>query len=197
MMYSIRRADLDDHDFMMVIDLVNEGISEENPFLTSSPQEWKERRKWIATFADQSLNSGETELDTCPKCALIIHDDETKRRLGLLMFLFRDMNDPTFQYFGIYDKFERSVFPDDGRVCEIFQIWVASGERRKGLGKDLMKSMEEITRANDIKMIYTHTEATNDHVVKLCEKLGYEVIRKGTLWDQEVRISQIKDLTRT
>jgi len=192
-MHSIRRANMDDSDFMMAIDLVNEGISVDNPYLTASPEEWKERREWIATFADQSLNSGETEIDTCPKYAFIIHDDETKRRLGLIMFLLRDMNDPTFHYWEVYNKFDRAVFPSDGRVCEIFQLWVSPEQRGRRLGSQLMRKAEEVALQNNVGMIYTHTEATNDHVVELCRKLGYQVIRTGELGGI-ARVSQVRYL---
>jgi ribosomal protein S18 acetylase RimI-like enzyme len=86
------------------------------------------------------------------------------------------------------------MFPTDGKVCEIFQLWVAPDHRRKGIASELMKKAERIARDSYIQMIYTHTESVNDHVVELCDKLGYEVIRKGTLWDETVRVSQIKHL---
>ncbi|MEE8414615.1 MAG: GNAT family N-acetyltransferase [Dehalococcoidales bacterium] len=193
-MVSIRRGDMDDFYFVAEIDLVSEGISQENSYLPVSFEEESEYFDKIARFLEPSLNTSETEFTACPKYTLICEDGENKERIGLIMFLIRNMNDPAFQHFGIYDKFERSVFPADGRVCEIFQLWVAPGQRRRGLATELMKKAEEIALHNNIKMIYTHTEAVNDHVVELCEKLGYEVIRKGTLWDEIVRISQVKYL---
>jgi ribosomal protein S18 acetylase RimI-like enzyme len=194
MTYSIRQADMDDYYFVVEIDLLNEGVEGENPYLTASFEEQSEYLWRLAQFLDSSLNTGETELYICPKYALICEDVETKERIGLVMFLFRDMNDSTFQHLGIYDKFDRSMFPTDGKVCEIFQLWVAPDHRRKGIASELMKKAERIARDSYIQMIYTHTESVNDHVVELCDKLGYEVIRKGTLWDETVRVSQIKHL---
>ena len=193
-MFSIRQADMNDFYFVVEIDLLDEGIGIENPYLEASFEEQSELLGRLAQFLDPSLNTGETEIYTCPKYALVCEDTETKEKIGLIMFLFRDMNDPTFQTFGVYDKFDRGVFPRDGKVCEIFQLWVAPGERRKGIATELMKEAEEITRDNDIRMIYGHTESGNDHVVELCNKLGYEVIRKGMLNDEVVRVSQIKHL---
>ena len=193
-MVSIRRANMDDFYFVVEIDLVSEGISQGNSCLPVSCEEESEYFDKIARFLDPSLNTGETEFTACPKYALICEDKEAKERIGLIMFLLRSMNDPAFQHFGIYDKFERNVFPADGRVCEIFQLWVAPEQRRKRHATELMKKAEEIALYNNINMIYTHTEEVNDHVVELCEKLGYEVIRKGTLWDEVVRISQVKYL---
>lgn len=194
-MYSIRHADMNDFCFVAEINLIDEGIEGENPSLMASFDEEVEFLDKIARFLDPSLNKGETEFSTCPKYTLICEDNRTKESIGLVMFLFRNMNDTTFKHFGIYDKFERSIFPEDGRVCEIFQIWVAPEERRKGLASELMKKVEAIALEKNINMIYTHTEAINDRVVELYDKLGYEVIRKGTLWDEVVRISQIKHLS--
>jgi len=77
---------MDDHDFMVEISLASEGISEGNRYLPASPEEMQEYRQRMAMFADQSLNAGETESE-CPKYAFIAQDDETGRRLGLIMFL--------------------------------------------------------------------------------------------------------------
>lgn len=195
MTHCIRQADMNDYYFVVETDLLDEGIERENPYLMASFEEQSEYLERMARFLDPSLNTGNTESDTCPKYALICEDRDTKERIGLIMFQCRDMNDPTFQHFGIYDKFERGIFPADGRVSEIFQLWVAPEERRKGLATELMKKAEEVSRKNNIQMVYTHTEAANDHVVELCDKLGYEVIREGTLNDDVVRISQIKHLS--
>ncbi len=194
MKYVIRQADMNDFYFVVEIDLLDEGIEGESPYPITSFDEEVEFLDKIARFLDPSLNEGETEFSTCPKYTLICEDSRTKESIGLIMFLFRDINDPTFQHFGIYDKFNRSMFPTDGKVCEIFQLWVAPGHRRKRIASELMKKAERIACKNNIQMIYTHTESVNDHVVELCDKLGYEVIRKGTLWDETVRVSQIKHL---
>lgn len=195
MKHFIRQADMNDFYFVVEIDLLEEGIERENPYLSASFEEQSEFLERMARFLDPSLNTGKTELDTCPKYALICETKDTKVKIGLIMFLFRNMNDPTFQHFGIYDKFERSIFPTDGKVCEIFQLWVAPEERRKGIATELMKNAEEISRDNNIQMIYTHTESINNHVVELCEKLGYKTIRTGTLNDEVIRVSQIKHLS--
>lgn len=41
-------------------------------------------------------------------------------------------------------------------------------------------------------MIYTHTEALNDHVLEMNRKLGYQEVRRGPLWDDVIRVSLVK-----
>ncbi len=55
-------------------------------------------------------------------------------------------------------------------------------------------SEEDIRLANDINLIYTHTEERNLHVVELNKKLGYKEVRRGLIWDEIIRISLIKHL---
>jgi len=103
------------------------------------------------------------------------------------------MNDPTFQHYGYFDKFDRAVFPSDGRFCEIFGLWTSPDQRRKGIASELMMEAEEVALQNNVAMVYTHTEAINHHVVELCRKLNYEVIRRGELGGFR-RVSQVKYL---
>ncbi|MFC1921451.1 GNAT family N-acetyltransferase [Chloroflexota bacterium] len=185
---------MDDYYFIVEVNLLNEGIDRGDPHIPASFDEENELLSRLAQFADSSLRIAETEIYTCPKYAFISENIETKEKIGLVMFLFRDMNDPTFQHFGIYDKFERSVFPVDGRICEIFQLWVEPKERRKGIASKLMNKAEEISRIHNIKMIYTHTESNNTRILEMRKKLGYENIRTGTLWDEIIRVSAAKYL---
>lgn len=193
-LYTIRQATIDDYYFVVEVDLLDEGIERDNPYFTASIDEQNELLSRLAQYVDSSVWIDDIEIYTCPKFAYICENSETKEKVGLVMFLFRNMNDPTFQHFGCYDKFERSIFPDDGRVCEIFQLWVDPEERRKGIATQLMKKVEEVSRQHDIKMIYTHTEATNYRILEMRKKNGYQNIRTGTLNDEIIRISAVKYL---
>ena len=46
------------------------------------------------------------------------------------------------------------------------------------------------------RMIYTHTETANAHVIELNRKLGYEIVRRGPIWDEIERTSLVKWLVR-
>jgi len=45
-----------------------------------------------------------------------------------------------------------------------------------------------------VRLLYTHTEERNAHVVEMNLKLGYREVRRGPIWDEIVRISLIKPL---
>jgi hypothetical protein len=45
-----------------------------------------------------------------------------------------------------------------------------------------------------VKLVYTHTEETNPHVLELNKKLGYVEVRRGPIWDEVVRVSLVKTL---
>jgi len=194
-MYTIRQADMDDFYFMIDINLLDYDIDKEGcPYLPASPEEENELFSRIAQFAEPSLWIEDVEIYTCPKFAFICENRKTREKIGLVMFLFRNMNDPTFQHFGIYDKFARDIFPTDGRVCEIEQLWVEPKERRKGIATRLMNKAEEMSLIHNIKMIYTHTESNNSRILEMRKKLGYKNIRTGPLWDKIIRISAVKYL---
>jgi len=172
----IRQADMDDFYFVVETDVVSEG--NEYPY---TPMSFEEEAKYldeIARFLDNSLNYGDTEITTCPKFALICEDIAKKERIGLLMFLFRDMNAPTFQHFGIYDKFEREIFPEDGKVCEIFQLWVAPEVRRRGIATDLILKAEEIALENNIHMT-TGINWGRDFLIKISIPLLFHLPDQG------------------
>jgi ribosomal protein S18 acetylase RimI-like enzyme len=188
-----RLGNKNDLEFVVNIDLLNEGISKPNPLLRASDEAKLLYFRKISQFVDPSLCQGTTEFEKCPKYALICEEDQ--RKIGLLMFLLRDMNDTTFQHFGVFDKFPRNLFPKNGKVCEIFQFWVAPESRRKGIGTELTRRTESISVQNGVILVYTHTEVTNLHVVELYKKLGYQVIRTGRLDDEIIRVSMIKHLS--
>jgi len=64
--------------------------------------------------------------------------------------------------------------------------------RRCGIATKLKRKLEELAQTIDVNVIYTHTEEKNQHVIELNKKLGYEVVRKGPIWVEVVRVSLIK-----
>jgi ribosomal protein S18 acetylase RimI-like enzyme len=102
--------------------------------------------------------------------------------------------DGTYPWKTIFHELDRSLFQEDGRFVEIFQLWVAPQFRRKGIATRLKQKLEDVAKSKDINLIYTHTEERNTHVIALNEKLGYRKVRKGPIWDEIIRTSLIKHL---
>ncbi|WP_235075204.1 GNAT family N-acetyltransferase [Paenibacillus alvei] len=100
--------------------------------------------------------------------------------------------DATYPWTTIYYEIDRGLFQQDGRFIAIFQLWVAPAYRRCGIATKLKRKLEEQAQTIDVNVIYTHTEEKNQHVIELNKKLGYEVVRKGTIWVEVVRVSLIK-----
>ena len=125
--------------------------------------------------------------------AFIAEDAESRKRIGLIMYSIVN-RDGTFPWKTIFHEIDRGLFQDDGRFVMIFQLWVAPAHRRKGIATKLKKKLEELAKAIDVNLIYTHTEERNTHVIDLNKKLGYREVRKGPIWDDIVRVSLIKHL---
>jgi ribosomal protein S18 acetylase RimI-like enzyme len=194
--FIIRQANENDLDFIERIDLEDEGGTTINKWTDLSPGQLKEHHLEMQKFVLASSNTGKTEWDTCPKFALLCTEKGSEKPIGLIMFLFRDMNNQTFNHFEIFNKFDRDIFPPDGKICEIFQLWVAPEFRRKGIATALKNKAEETAIANNISMMYTHTLSINTHIVDMNMKLGYHVVREGPLWDREWRTSLVKKLNK-
>lgn len=95
----------------------------------------------------------------------------------------------------IFLELDRTLFPPDGRFCEVFQLWVDPARRRQGWASALKRHLERAARSRGLGAIYTHTLARNVQVVELNLKLGYHVVRRGPIWDTAERVSLIKTLT--
>ncbi|SMF79089.1 Acetyltransferases [Paenibacillus uliginis N3/975] len=125
--------------------------------------------------------------------AFIFEDEKSRKRIGLIMYSIVN-RDGIFPWKTIFHELERSLFQEDGRFVEIFQLWVAPEYRRSGIATKLKLKLEELAKTNDVNLIYTHTEEKNKHVIELNEKLGYRIVRRGPIWDEIVRVSLIKQL---
>ncbi len=179
-MYYIAKATEGDLAFLVSVDWEDEGCPNEE-----EKDKYKAR---VATHRDK-IRAFITQED---KCALVLRKDE--ERIGTIMATFRNRWTDTFPASSILGALDADLFPDDGRFCEIFQLWIHPEHRRQGHASGLKRALESECLPRGICMIYTHTAEENHHVVKLNTKLGYREVRRGPIWDSIVRISLIKDL---
>ncbi|WJH36604.1 GNAT family N-acetyltransferase [Paenibacillus sp. CC-CFT747] len=174
----IRKAELADLDFMVRIDLEDEGITPTSDFYKAKAdlsQHREKIRKFVAEVERGAL----------------IYEEENRPRMGLLMYSVAN-RDADYPWKTIYPELDRGLFQKDGRFIEIFQLWVDPGCRRLGIATKLKAELEELAKDFGVDLIYTHTEEGNLHVLELNEKLGYQVVRRGPIWDEIVRVSLIK-----
>jgi GNAT superfamily N-acetyltransferase len=151
-MILIRRADLSDLDFLVQADLTNEGYTIAPDEAPMTPEDRADHLQKIATFVTTNTEAG-----------WVVVDMDKGQHAGMILARFRNrqvepQTEPNLFLFRFLDD---SLFPPDGRFCEIFQLWVHPKYRRKGLATRLKQAVETETRRRGIRMIYTHTEAAN------------------------------------
>ena len=176
----LRRATLDDLDFLVRVDLNDEGVT------PGYRDEWGEAE---AAEHRAKIQSFITDGDK----AALVADAPTEPRIGAILWRYRNVKTEAMIEETIFREIE-PVLPSDGAFCEIFQLWVDPGYRRQGIGTALKRVAEEDAVARGVGMIYTHTEERNLHVIELNEKLGYRGVRRGRIWDEIIRVSLVKDL---
>jgi len=186
----IHRAGAEDLDFLVEKDLDGEGYTVSPVEYVASDEEKQLHRAKIQAFVSEPAEAGWVAVDE--DCGL---------RVGMILARYRDRqhepdNEANRWLFRFLDV---STFPEDGRFCEIFNLWVDPAYRRRGLATRLKLAAEEEARRRGIQMMYTHTEASNRHVIELNLKLGYQVVRTGRLGfgvdDEVLRTSLVKWLT--
>ncbi len=177
LMVTIRKAHSEDLDFLVDADLLSDGSTLE------SEDEIADHREKISAFVVGTNDMG-----------WIAQDDLTGEKAGMILVRFRDrFHEPvTEANLFLFRFLDAAIFPEDGRFCEIFQLYVTPAYRRQGIATQLKQQTEIETRQRSIKMIYTHTESKNEHVIDLNRKLGYQVVRCGPLWDDILRTSLVK-----
>ncbi len=168
----IRRAGPDDLDFLVEKDLDGEGYSVSPDEFVASDEEKVAHRDKLRAFVRDPAEAG-----------WVAVDEERGLCVGMILARYRDrLHEPDNEdNRWLFRWLDASIFPQDGRFCEIFNLWVDLAYRRKGLATGLKLAAEEEARRRGIQMMYTHTEATNLHVIELNRKLGYEVVRTGQL----------------
>lgn len=126
------------------------------------------------------------------KGAWIVDAPDITPLAGMILWRYRNRFQETFHEERIFLQLDVDLFPDDGRFCEIFQLWIHPKVRRRGIGSDLKRRAESESLRHGVTMIYTHTEEINHGVLALNEKLGYREVRRGPIWDDVVRVSLVK-----
>ena len=180
-MLQLRPATERDLEFLVRVDRDDEGYSAATD---EPPMDMAERRAEMAGFVRDT-----------DRAAWVVEDTESHARIGALLCLFRDLDSKSGSTLN-WDFFDRirDSLPEDGRFAEVFNLWVHPGYRRRGLASRLKRHLEKESRSRGVRMIYTHTELSNPHVIELNRKLGYREIRRGSIWDEVVRASLVKDL---
>jgi ribosomal protein S18 acetylase RimI-like enzyme len=175
----IRKADASDNDFLVQIDIKNEGVTSTSE-IQMTEEELRLHRKRITSFVTDKDKGG-----------FIYADKDSQVRLGMIMYSIVN-RDEEYPWKTVYQELDRTLFQEDGRFLGIYQLWVNPNYRRAGIATKLKLKVEDVARANDINLIYTHTEERNSHVIELNKKLGYKEVRRGPIWDDIVRVSLIK-----
>ena len=181
-MLTLRKATPADLDFIVAVDLEDEGVT--LPHMAgATPEELAEHRGKIAAFLSDS-----------DKAAWVYEDAETGRVIGLILWRYRNRLRETFEGWNIFPQIDPRLFPPDGAFCEVFQLWIAPDHRRRGLASALKRQAEAESLRRGVHALYTHTEERNTHVLEMNRKLGYQEVRRGPIWDEIVRVSLIKRL---
>ena len=181
-MFTLREAASTDLNFIVEVDLKDEGVTLPH-MAEATPEEVSEHRSKIAAFISDS-----------DKAAWVYEDTETGRVIGLILWRYRNRLQEAFEGWNIFPQLDPCLFPPDGAFCEIFQLWVAPAFRRRGLASTLKQQAEAESVRRGVHSLYTHTEERNTHVIEMNRKLGYREVRRGPIWDEVVRVSLIKRL---
>lgn len=182
-MLNLRDANISDLEFLVRIDLKNDGYTVSDD-VKMTDQEKEEHFKKIELF-----------LTDPNKGAFIIEDSSSNQPAAMIMYSIAN-RDSVYPWKTIFNELDRNLFQKDGRFIEIFQLWTHPNYRRLGLATKLKLKLEEVAQSHNIDLIYTHTEEKNDHVIELNEKIGYQVVRRGPIWDDVIRVSLIKKLKK-
>lgn len=183
MMVIIRRAVYEDLNFLVETDLLGDGYTINPNDPPMSLDDLESHRNKILSFV-LSLHD----------CGWIAEDEEKGEKVGMVLARYRDIyNEPDSEANQFLFRYiDKTMIPDDGRFCEMFQLWVAPALRRQGIATRLKLQVEQEARQRGIHMIYTHTETRNQHVIDMNLKLGYQIIRCGPMWDDISRTSLVK-----
>ena len=180
-MLTVRAANEGDLNFLVWIDIKDEGIS--SSYMANwTNEEWLAHRWEIAAYI-----SGKD------KIAYVTEEVDSQRRVAGIYADILNVRDVADRWH-MFQMVSTELFPEDGRFCAIFQLWVDPAYRRQGLGTQLKQRVEDDARRRQVGAIYTHTETTNAHVIALNEKLGYAEIYRGPMWDEIKRVALLKTL---
>ena len=183
-MLVMRKSILSDLDFLVKVDLEDEGITSTSPAVRTATELaiHREKIRGFITGPDDEAWVYEER----PSCELV----------GTILYRFRDRcnEEHTEANEFLFRFIQDDWLPPDGRFCEVFNLWIDPRYRRQGLASQLKQHMEAETRLRAITAIYTHTEERNQHVIVMNKNLGYHEIRRGPIWDEVIRVSMVKIL---
>lgn len=181
-MLTLRKSLPADLDFLVAVDLQDEGC--ESTYMDDwGTKELAEHRDKIAAFI-----SGDDQ------DAWVYEESDTGSLIAMILWRYRNRLLEIFDSGNIFSQLDESLFPPDGAFGEIFQLWVAPEHRRHGLATRLKQQAEIESLKRSVKLLYTHTEEHNPHVIEMNLQLGYREVRRGPIWDEIVRVSLIKPL---
>jgi ribosomal protein S18 acetylase RimI-like enzyme len=179
----LREATPSDLSYLVWADLQDEGYTHSDTAELTESERLKHTEK-IRFFVTQR-----------GKGAWVLEDPRAACLAGMILFRFRNRVEvPEQADSWLFMELPDDIFPVDGRFCEVFNLRVEPKYRRQGCAIRLKNQMERSARERGVRLLYTHTEATNEHVLKLNRKLGYVEARRGPIWDEIIRVSLVKRL---
>lgn len=180
-MIRVRKAEEHDLNFLVWIDIKDEGVS--SSYMANwTDAEWAAHRAQIAAYI-----AGED------KIAFVMEEKESQSRVASIYADILQVEDVVGRW-RMFQTISTELFPGDGRFCCIFQLWVDPVYRRQGIGSQLKQRVEDEAVRRQVGAMYTHTEAVNKHVITLNTKLGYREIYRGAMWDDIQRVALLKRL---
>ncbi|MBK8904948.1 MAG: GNAT family N-acetyltransferase [Anaerolineaceae bacterium] len=183
-MLTMRRANAGDVNFLIWIDIKDEGVS--SSYMANwADAEWAAHREQIAAYISSE-----------DKIAFVTEEVASQRRVAGIYADILHVQDVAGRW-RMFRTVSTDLFPGDGRFCAIFQLWVDPAYRRQRLGSQLKQMVEDEAVHRQVGAIYTHTEAVNEHVITLNKKLGYREIYRGPMWDDIERVALLKNLDVT
>lgn len=117
--------------------------------------------------------------------------------LGVLLFRYRNRFTESAENVddsSIFNELSPKLFSESGDFCEVFDLWVHPSFRRQGIASQLKEKMVAQIMQDHIFTVYTHTESRHEHIIRWNQKLGYQIVREGPIWDETQRTSLILSL---
>lgn len=172
----LRPIEIKDLDFLVKVDMEDEGVT------SDEVKDYNEYVKRMTHFIEHPDFGGFVYEISNQPIGCILFNVENK---------FKTYDWPT-----IYNEINDHYFDDSGDMLAVYQLWISKEYRRRGLATLLKHAFETEAFNRKINTLYTHTEIQNQHVIELNQKLGYDAVRIGPIWDEILRISLVKDLRK-
>jgi GNAT superfamily N-acetyltransferase len=125
-MLTTRPANAGDVNFLVWIDIKDDGVS--SSYMANwADAEWAKHRLQIAAYISSE-----------DKFAFVTEEIDTKRRVAGIYADILNVQGVVDRW-RMFQTISTELFPEDGRFCAIFQLWVDPAYRRQGLGSHLKK----------------------------------------------------------